>query len=336
MMDPLDDYGKPLKPRPNDIVIFLPNGHLYKDVTNDAGKRIWSYTALPYSTLDYKEYQEHYGDIATPVSKMNGNSEAAGAMVRIDGEKLRELGFGSKNMPYLFFIIRRPHDIPISVAERGAGLSGFDFYTDKLDIGYIDSNFEYFSEKLGYKGISPIVNLQYRPVSLVFAFSRGDEIRDTMDIKEFYRGIKRHEKRAMRMATEFPNITRTELNRLGLRECRDYVLTVTAGQTEGWVSGGSSDGMLDVLEHGSEVISNGLKVVVPEVIKTSVPVFAINRSSYAKYPDFYDELISRLEYGKGEIKRKYPEMFEHRVKEDVYWPISQIREERASGSLAAV
>ncbi len=330
------------QPTERSLKIYLPDGHLYKldKEPIGAGKEIWEYTGLPYSMLDYDADR----NVGTPTTQINGNGNSngngRGYVLRVSPREAESLGYPTGDMDSLYLIVRRPHNIPESIRQSGLGISGKDFFIDRLNLDdpLSDSSEAAFLDKLGEHGIVNATNLHYRPTSIVLAFPLYRKIREYEDMTEF-------KNNKLRIATEYPWIAERKVRGRCPEINGTLEIIKTDGKTEGYIPAGDSEGIVEVCETGNSIVDNSLNIVVPHVLDVSMPYIAFNKGNYEMFPEFCDELLKRVVYGRDMVKEKYPELFTHSIRPDAYWSekkanpriiISPTRAERAEGSLAKV
>ncbi|MBI5347624.1 MAG: hypothetical protein HZB66_03365 [Candidatus Aenigmarchaeota archaeon] len=323
------------------LKIDLPDGHLY----TGGGRQVWEHTGLPYTTLNYDPERHPGSPVVAKNGNGNGNCNGNGRcyVLQIMPEELNNIGFDPGKMDLLYLIKRRPHDIPASIKERGGGITGRDFYIDRLELSETLKNGSTFSRELERHGIDYAMDLQYIPSSVAFLFLCDSRIKSYSYIRNTARQMGRTGE-PMRIATEFPWIAETTLTEMGLKKGRDFVIKPTSGASEGYPRGRDSEGVLEIVQTGNSAVQNGLKIVEPFVIRISTPYMTFNKTSYEMAPNFCDDLMQRLYRGVEIEKARSPELFEQNIRPDALWnhnpfypdPIYRPHVKQDAGSLARV
>ncbi len=282
------------------ISIYVPNGHLYGRPEDRvmAGKEVWNYTRLPFSTLNWEE-EPYRGQLGRKISR---------DVLEIPFDELKDLGYSDPGVRQAVLISRRPHNIPLSVKRKGIGISGKDLIADRLGIPALNGHSdEWLSGQLVEQDIINLGNLRYRTSHLALSF-RGDcGIRTYDDLRG---------SRGMIIATEFYNsLVHNALMKFAGLERDQYEIIPTEGNTEAFVVSGEADGMLDTVERGQstrELKKNPrvqLVVLGPMVMKCSTPYLIANGSTESRFPDFTAQLVRNVKHGVEEVGRRYPDLY---------------------------
>jgi ATP phosphoribosyltransferase len=280
------DYGN--KPNKSDYLIegnlriILPDGHI-----KDGGfARIWEGTGLPYP--EGKDYKAVVGDSG-----------------------LRSLGYPKDAVSQITVVIRRPHDIPESIRRSGGmGVSGKDFYVDKLRIDSKGRNGK-FAEALAKYNMIDVLDLGCRPSYIAVAFPATYGI-GSMDLVKG-RVLELDPERPI-MATEFEDMCRSTVETdIGMD---NYELVVTNGKTETWPAMGDTHGMLDVTETGDAIRDNDLRAVRGFVMERVTPHLVCDKDTYEMHAEVVDEINARLQQKIDELMEddNYKHMFKTKLK----------------------
>jgi ATP phosphoribosyltransferase len=292
------------------LKIYLPDGHLYRGEKEPigAGEEIWKHTGFPYGTLNHSQ---------TPIGETRGDN------VYLEPHHLRDLGYIADGLKLVILSIRRPQQIPESVAIEGMGISGKDWISDGLNIPLINgvTEDEFKAQLFGTYHIQTTGSLEYRPSHLVVAFPVRYGIETYDDVIREARSYRRESRKPIRIASEFPTLTGLAMERLIGLSKDEYELKLTHGKTEGFVLNGDSEGMLDIAESGGSILRNGIRAVRPAVMEVSTPYLLINDRTRTEYFDpFITQLIARIDEGKEIVKGEHPELFEDRLDDRIYNP----------------
>ncbi len=316
------------------VKLYMPDGHLFEG----GGERIWKYTGLPWSTLNWT-----YGEDVGQPMKNGGNgyssdsSDTRNYVIGVSAKELKSLGYPTNNIGNLIIAVRRPHNIPEeqSVSSWGMGISGKDLIADRLHIDVLHHHDEnYFLEKVREKCIMPMGDLRYRPSRLAFAFPERYRIGKPEDIMRKSPINKKY----LLIATEFPWLTKISLedrNFTGMKDIEDarnsalregkdpneieispgeyFRIIETEGKTEPYAMIEDTDGIMDVGETFRTVRKHGLLPMEP-VLMRSTPYFIVNAVTYDMFKEFIDELYSRISEGRDKLSEddETRELFEDR------------------------
>ncbi|MBM3303792.1 MAG: hypothetical protein FJY76_01750 [Candidatus Aenigmarchaeota archaeon] len=268
------------------LKIYLPDGHLA-----DGGLRdIWKATRLP-----YPKPGKH--------------------PIFVESKELhKEYGFPKNHVDRLVLVCRRPHNIPDSVKNFGGlGVSGEDFIRDRLGVP-IDENLEYMQRL----GVLEVMDLGCRPATILAAFPRDDDVYDAEEVKGFIERVAEIRRGKVRVASEFPVITRYALVEMfGVPEAM-FETIKTDGKTEGYPSSGDSELIIDVAESGGQLLENGLRAVRPEIIRPTTPRVIVRTDIYTAHEPVVKELENRLQRGIRSYKRTNSEAFRDKLSEEVF------------------
>ncbi len=266
------------------VKVYIPDGHIKTGGFYD----IWAATMLPYP--EEKDYVAELSEL-----------------------DLRKLGYPRDGVETLTVVVRRPHNIPESIKRGGAGVSGRDFFSDRL-LGLIPQNESDFSSELEEKGLVDLLNLKCRPSYIVFAFPEDYDIKKIEDLR---RKLKKLDPNIPLAATEFESIARSAAEEIAGLKKGEYMLLITDGKTETYPRVGDTHGMVDVTETGESIKRNRLLIAEPLVMERVTPHFVVDEDTYKAHKPVFDEMISRMEKRIEELNEERPEIFAVKLNREV-------------------
>ena len=147
-------------------------------------------------------------------------------------------------------LLARADEIPdlIASGQAHAGITGLDLVSESLaDPGGV-AGVRVVIDDLGFGRADLVVGV---PVVWL-------DVADLDDLIDVATDIRHHHGRVLRVATKFPNLTRSYFGEAGFS---DYRIVPSVGATEGAPRAGTADIVVDLTSTGTTLSSNGLKQI---------------------------------------------------------------------------
>lgn len=196
-----------------------------------------------------------------------------------------------------------PDKVPI------LGVAGVDNYYNELELELNGNPLGSLVKQLEHRGFKHLLDLGYRPSSLVLAVHKNlyeEGIHTFEDFKRRYSDNYPNDKEEIYVASEFEHISDDFLGKYNIR----YNLMVTAGKTETPLKQESVDAIIDVAETGNRILTNdGYILQDLFVLDRSTPQLVTTIKSYEKHGDFIEGFKDKMEEAVERYKQKEPGVF---------------------------
>lgn len=248
---------KEIPEKPEDVAkIVVPDGHL-EGILREIFKRM----GLPYPKTSNSK--EPYG--IDCVYKMENGKEQK-----------------------IYLSVHRPQDSPEYVRDGYfiAGISGLDCWIDGLNIPLSDDTENDFQKGLKRRGLVQLIDLEYRPSSVVLAVHKDSAIKTKREFEKIY-----SDGRGVVVGSEFVTMPKNYAKKTGVNVEEHKI---TRGKTESLIRDCIAGAIIEIAETGNRIKGNDGKIIGSLIPKTTPRFIARLESLENEYRTFLMDFKKRM------------------------------------------
>lgn len=214
-----------------------------------------------------------------------------------------EMENGGKQKIYLS--VHRPQDSPGYVRDGYfiAGISGLDCWIDGLNIPLSDDTENDFQKGLKRRGLVQLIDLKYRPSSVVLAVHKDSAIKTKREFEEIYSNG-----RGIVVGSEFVTMPKNYARKTGVN-VEEY--KITRGKTESLIRDCIAGAIIEIAETGNRIKGNDGRIIGSLISKTTPRFVARLESLENEYSAFLMDFKNRMASVISDMKKedKYKKNF---------------------------